>query len=57
MCQQGHQAGSGTVHCVKESGDLGTTEERCREMTIFKATGIRTGCPGYDNCKAPSNGS
>lgn len=44
MCQQGHEACSETVHCVRLVGSLGTTEEGGRDMTVFKATGIDTRC-------------
>lgn len=59
-CQQGHQAYSGGGHFGRWVGGLGTTEEGCRKMTVFKATGIHAECkqpPGYDDCSIPSKGS
>lgn len=48
------------VQCDRRAGVLGTTEEGCREMTVFIVTGIRSGCkqpPGSDSCSFLSEGS
>lgn len=61
MCQQGHLPYYGRIQCVREVRVLGTTEEGCREMTLFTATGIHSGCKqppsGYDSCSFLSEGS